>query len=129
MVIKSVMLPNAIENIGTAEVTLSLTDEGLIKFDVLLGMIPMNTEVVVNFGAPGVSNAGVFYTDSNGLAMQRREVGKRPSYYLVNDINVQSNYYPVTTAIAIRDEETQMTVMTSHTQGGTSFAEGRVELM
>ena len=45
--------------------------------------------------------------------------------------NVEQNYYPVTTAIAIRDEITglQMTVMNSHTQGGSSLKQGRIELM
>ena len=45
--------------------------------------------------------------------------------------NVEQNYYPVTTAIAIRDEITglQMTVLNSHTQGGSSLKQGRIELM
>jgi hypothetical protein len=52
----------------------------LLKFDVLLGPIPNNTEVAVNFLAPDIINGGVFYTDSNGLEMQRRELYKRPSF-------------------------------------------------
>jgi hypothetical protein len=43
-----------------------------MKIDVELGSIPTNREVTVNFSAPGLENDGVFYTDSNGLAMEKR---------------------------------------------------------
>jgi hypothetical protein len=47
-----------------------------LKYDVELYGIPndpaIGHEVTVNFHAPSVKNQGVFYTDSNGLEMQRR---------------------------------------------------------
>ena len=49
-----------------------------------------------------VSNEGVFYTDSNGLEMQKRVLNQRPDYTLVTNMTVSSNYYPVTSAIAFR---------------------------
>jgi hypothetical protein len=84
-------------------------------------------EGVLKF-AHEINNNGVFYTDSNGLAMQKREFGKRsfPAYDMSQP---QKNYYPVTTAIAIRDDKLQMTVMNSHTQGGGSLKNGQIELM
>jgi hypothetical protein len=33
---------------------------------------PIGHEVTVNFWAPEIDNDGVFYTDSNGLEMQKR---------------------------------------------------------
>jgi hypothetical protein len=65
--------------------------------DVQLGRIPLDIEVTVNFIAPEIHNDGVFYTDSNGFAMQKR---------VLKSSNVAQNYYPVTTSIAIRDENT-----------------------
>lgn len=47
-------------------------EEDLIKIDVYLGSIPANKEVTVNFTALEIHNNGIFYTDSNGLAMQKR---------------------------------------------------------
>ena len=58
-------------------------------------------------------------------------LNQRESYQYYAFTQVASNYYPVTTAIAIRDESNglQMTVMNSHTQGGSSLKQGRIELM
>ena len=41
---------------------------------------------------------------------------------------MSANYYPVTSAIAIRDDTLQFTVMNSRSQGGTVI-DSRVELM
>jgi hypothetical protein len=63
--------------------------------------------------------------------MQKRVLDKRESYSYYSYSKVAANYYPVTTAIAIRDESNglQMTVMNSHTQGGSALKQGRIELM
>ena len=44
-----------------------------------------------------------FYTDSNGLEMQTRIQDERPEFNLSTDQNISSNYYPVNSAIAMRD--------------------------
>jgi hypothetical protein len=48
----------------------------MMKFDVELFGLPKDPnvghEVTVNFHAPQLKNKGIFYTDSNGLEMQRR---------------------------------------------------------
>ena len=74
----------------------------MLKYEVELYGIPNNLEVghevTVNFFAPTVQNNGVFYTDSNGLEMQRRQLNYRPTWNLtVKDggLNVTANYYPV----------------------------------
>lgn len=48
--------------------------------------------------------------------MQERKLNYRPTFELKTDKNVTSNYYPVTTAISIRDvnSKRQMTVMNDH---------------
>ena len=45
------------------------------------------------------------------------------------DSNTTENYYPVTSAIAIRDEEIQMTIVNDRSQGGTSLRNGTIEIM
>ena len=39
------------------------------------------------------------------------------------------NYYPVTTAVSIKDEVSQLLVVTDRPQGATSLSEGVIELM
>jgi lysosomal alpha-mannosidase len=66
--------------------------------------------------------------------MQKRVLNERPSYdvTIASGMNITANYYPVNSAIAIRDESKpniQMTVLNSQTQGGSVLQEGRIELM
>jgi len=87
-------------------------------------------EVTVNFYSFDIDNKNIFYTDSNGLEMQRRQLNYRPTWSFSNsDVNVTQNYFPVQTAIAIKQGTKQMTLMNSRPQGGTSLLKGRLELM
>lgn len=65
---------------GDATVTISLDELGLIRFDVLLYGLPENLEVghevTVNFFDLAGENT-TFWTDSNGLGMQKRELNHR----------------------------------------------------
>lgn len=95
---------------GDAVVVISIDNLALLKFDVELFGLPNQSttghEVTVNFYAPNMDNEGVFYTDSNGLEMQKRVLNYRPTWNLTvtsGGLNVTANYYPVQTAIAIRD--------------------------
>ncbi len=122
---------------GDAVVSVKLCDLAVIQFDVLLYGIPYDSnighEVTVNFHAPNIANNGIFYTDSNGLEMQRRQLNYRPTWNLTtsNSLNITANYYPVNSAIAIVDETTKMSlvVMNDRSQGGSVIKDGRIELM
>lgn len=48
-----------------------------------------------------------FWTDSNGLEMQERKLNYNPKFpWPISDAqNVSSNYYPVDSAIAVRDSK------------------------
>ena len=70
-------------------------------------------EVVIEFYHDRIQQGDVFYTDSNALEMQRRVLNHRDTWNFTTVLHVTPNYYPVNSAIAIRDENTQMTVMTS----------------
>lgn len=123
---------------GNAIVSVSIPSNiDALKFDVELFSLPSNSdvgqEVTVNFHT-NLNNDGVFYTDSNALEMQKRQLNYRPTWDLElykGGVNVTANYYPVDSAIAIIDETTnmQMTVMNDRAQGGSVIQDGRIELM
>ena len=124
------------------QVQVRLVDDGmdLIEFDVHLLGIPVphkdGKEVIAKWRLldPQFSNAQTLYTDSNGLEMQKRILNYRPTWTLNTDMTVSSNYYPINSAIAIRDtvstdSTVQMTVMNDRAQGGSSIDNGSIELM
>lgn len=59
-----------------------------------------------------------FWTDSNSLQMMKRNVRELPTM----DSTIPGNYYPVTSAIAMRDHRAnssmQVTIMNDRAQGG-----------
>lgn len=82
------------------------------------------------------SNEKTFFTDSNGLEMQTRILDYRATWELQTNMKVSSNYYPINSAIAIRNQAAlgdspvlQMTVMNDRSQGGASIENGSIELM
>jgi lysosomal alpha-mannosidase len=89
-------------------------------------------DVVVNFFTKDVDNKGVFYTDSNGLEMQKRELSFK-DIQKASPSDISNNFYPITSALVIRDADTkrhnQMSIMTSRTQGGSSLKSGHIELV
>ena len=101
---------------------------------VALGGVPdvgRGSEITVNWLSLDIDNKNTFYTDSNGLEMQERILNFRPTWTWVGYEKITSNYYPIQSAIAIRDVEKnfQMTVMNSRSQGGSVIKNARVELM
>jgi predicted PolB exonuclease-like 3'-5' exonuclease len=85
-------------------VSLDADLEGIIKFEVDLGSLPPiyydGFEVVANFHT-SMDNNQTFYTDSNGLEMQKRILNYRPTWDLVHKNyedsleNITANYFPV----------------------------------
>ena len=72
-----------------------------------LGSIPNVTdsqsgkEVILQFYTPNIQNNKTFYTDSNGLEMQKRILDYRPTWNFTSTMNITQNYYPINSAIAI----------------------------
>lgn len=89
-----------------------LVDDGLnlIEFDVQMRGIyeddRTGKEVVAKWRLldDKFSNRETFFTDSNGLEMQERILNYRANFHLDTDMKVSSNYYPINSAIAIRDK-------------------------
>lgn len=86
-------------------------DSDVLEFEVQMLEIPITDgkgkEVVVTFKAMDFNNTEEFYTDSNALEMQYRKLNWRPDGYKIkSNQTITSNYYPINSAIAIRDSRT-----------------------
>ena len=88
-------------------------------------------EVTVNWKVLDFDNKDEFYTDSNALEMQHRVLDQRPDYKVSTHMPVSSNYYPVNSAIVMRDSKRnlQVTVSNDRSQGGSVLKKGRIEFM
>lgn len=90
----------------------------------------------------GFDPKGVFYTDSNGLEMQKRQIvylranqssesnsvqHEKPNLYTIS-----GNFYPVDTAIAMRDRSgrsnLQVTIMNDRPQAGSADLTEKAEI-
>ena len=88
-------------------------------------------DVVMRIEVENLNSDKTFYTDSLGLEMQKRVLNWRPTWDFTTTQPVASNFYPVNTAIVIRDEETgvQFNVLNDRSQAGSSLHNGQIDLM
>ena len=114
----------------------------VLKFEVDLGSLPNAAydghEVVVNFHVDNFFNNQTFYTDSNGLDMQKRILNFRPTWDIQQDYNdrntnenITANYYPVNSAISMKDVNSGrvFTVMNDRSLVRSALSDGNIELM
>jgi hypothetical protein len=107
-----------------------------IEFQVELNTIPIDDEkakdITVNWKMyNGFKSNKTFWTDSNALEMQERNILQlsRPEH------TIGGNYYPVTSAIAMRDfqpnSNMQVTILNDRPQGGSAdlYLNNTIELM
>lgn len=106
-----------------------------IEVEYSVGPIPiadgMGKEVITRWSSTLKSNA-TFFTDANGRDRQKRVRNYRPSWNLTVTDPVSGNYYPVNSAILVRDQNVsgnQLTILTDRSQGGSSLRDGEIELM
>ncbi|XP_017075947.2 lysosomal alpha-mannosidase [Drosophila eugracilis] len=105
----------------------------IVEIEWLVGPIPVEeefgNEVVITFTSEIASN-GVFYTDSNGRELIRREKDKREDFSPELAVQPTSgNYYPITSRIALQDNNKRIAVLNDRAQGGSSMKDGQIELM
>ena len=74
--------------------------------------IPINDgvgkEITINIRTK-IKNNGEFFTDSNGLEMQKRKLNHRDTWDLNITEPVSGNYYPINAMISINDSFTRLT--------------------
>lgn len=120
---------------STACVRLRYYDESHhSEWEVYLNDLPNDNhgrEVTINWKSFDIKNNNTFWTDSNGLEMQKRILNYRETWNFSSYENVTVNYYPINTAISVVDSKTKfkMTVMNDRSQGGSVLEDGRIELM
>ncbi|XP_017057354.2 lysosomal alpha-mannosidase [Drosophila ficusphila] len=107
--------------------------KNIVEFEWLVGPVPVEDdfgfEVVSVFSSEIASN-GVFYTDSNGRELIRREKDKREDFSPELAVQPTSgNYYPITSRIALQDSNKRIAVLNDRAQGGSSMTDGQIELM
>jgi hypothetical protein len=124
--------------------------KGLIEFNVELNTIPISDDqgkdITVNWKMfNGFNPKGQFWTDSNALEMQPRQITnysqvlQNYSQFLPKDSptykNMSRNFYPVDSAIAMRDfqenSSIQVTILNDRPQGGSAdlSSPSTIELM
>ncbi|XP_051897842.1 lysosomal alpha-mannosidase [Pristis pectinata] len=103
-----------------------------VELDWTVGPIPVSDlvgkEVISRFDT-SLKTSGTFYTDSNGREILKRRRNYRPTWPLNQTEPVAGNYYPVNSRIYMKDGKIQLTVLTDRSQGGSSIADGSLELM
>ncbi|KAM8717605.1 hypothetical protein ACLKA7_004323 [Drosophila subpalustris] len=102
------------------------------EFEWLVGPIPIDDKVgkeVITRFTSDIESDGIFYTDSNGREMLKRQRNHRETWNLKLHESVAGNYYPVTTKIALEDSTARMAILTDRAQGGSSLQDGALELM
>jgi len=82
--------------------------------------LPSKTEVVVGFKS-NIISGGSFVTDSNGYEEQHRQ--------FVYDLTLQGNVYPIVYYTFIRDDVSQLALITERAHGATSQTNGELEVM
>ena len=120
-----------------------MTDLGTVKYEVDMNSLPnINSyldgyEAVVNFEVEDFQNNQTFFTDSNGMEMQKRKLNYRPTWDFVNtnlvdsNENITGNYYPVQSCLSMMDVNSNLmfSVMNDRSQGASALSEGSVEFM
>lgn len=113
------------ENLQALKVTVDLDGLPLAEYG--------GIEFIVDFKIEGFDNQQTFYTDSNGLEMQKRILNFRPTWNIENNYkesneNVTANYYPINSAISMRDEKQGkvFTVMNDRAQAGSALEPGAI---
>ncbi|CAH0775454.1 unnamed protein product [Bemisia tabaci] len=106
-----------------------------LEFCWLIGPVPVpdwnGKEIITRYTTDIPSNK-TFYTDSNGRRWVKRILNYRSSWNMTVHEPVAGNYYPLTSAIQIRDElndTATLTVITDRAEGGTSLHDGEIEIM
>jgi len=93
---------------ATARIHINAVDP-FVKFDVELNEIPIKKDkigkdVVVDwFFFDDFDTGGNIWVDANGLEMIHKKMNWRREYKFMSNQTISSNYYPVTSALTIRD--------------------------
>uniref|UniRef100_A0AAY4F0T7 Lysosomal alpha-mannosidase n=1 Tax=Denticeps clupeoides TaxID=299321 RepID=A0AAY4F0T7_9TELE len=107
-------------------------DSRQLELEWTVGPVPvgdgLGKEVITRFDT-NIRTSGLFYTDSNGREVLERRRDYRPTWDLKQTEPIAGNYYPINSRAYIKDKDNQLTVVTDRSQGGSSIADGSLEIM
>ncbi|CAD8109144.1 unnamed protein product [Paramecium sonneborni] len=109
-------------------------DQNIFSIDTFLDSVDisdLNGKEIVFQIYSDIQNNGVFYTDSNGLKLQKRIINHRDSWNVKMKEKIAGNYFPVNGVIMIVDNfgKQSCAILNDRAQGGSSLSEGVIELM
>ena len=112
--------------------TVRLTEGSpVIEFDYTIGPVPIadavGKEIITRFNT-GIRSQSTFFTDSNGREFQQRKKDYRPTWNYTVTEPVSGNYYPMTTAVRLEDDQWSLAILTDRAQGVTSMTDGSIEI-
>jgi hypothetical protein len=85
--------------------------ESALEIETFVDSIPIDDgvgkEITMNIKT-SINNQYEFYTDANGLEMQKRKINYRPTWKLNVSEPVSGNYYPINAMISINNSETKL---------------------
>ncbi|KAH3763973.1 lysosomal alpha-mannosidase [Pelomyxa schiedti] len=84
-------------------------------------------EVIVKIQSP-ISSAGFLYTDTHNLEFQKREYNVLYGKYIM-DNDISGNYYPISSAAYIQDDNLMLAILPDRAQGAASLTNGSLEVM
>ncbi|CAF3755266.1 unnamed protein product [Rotaria sp. Silwood1] len=103
-----------------------------VEIEWTLGPIPIDDnvgkEIVIRYDT-NINSASKYYTDANGREVLERIRNYRPTWNYSSDEPISGNYYPINSRIWIRDNQTQLTILTDRSEGGGSMYDGSIEIM
>ncbi|XP_076147474.1 lysosomal alpha-mannosidase [Alosa pseudoharengus] len=107
-------------------------DSRELELEWTVGPVPiedaLGKEVITRLDTD-INTSGYFYTDSNGREVLERRRDYRPTWDLKQSEPIAGNYYPINSRAYIKDKESQLTVVTDRSQGGSSIVDGSLEIM
>ncbi|KAL5557535.1 hypothetical protein UlMin_039771 [Ulmus minor] len=114
------------------QVTRLYKDKDYAEVEYTIGPIPtddgVGKEVITRFTA-NMATDKEFYTDSNGRDFLKRVRDYREDWNLTVNQPVAGNYYPLNLGIFTKDQKSELSVLVDRATGGSSIADGQVELM
>lgn len=89
-------------------------NENVVELETFIDSIPVSDgigkEIVLHVNT-NLTNNQTFYTDSNGLELQKRILNYRPTWNLSVNEPSSGNYYPVNGLITLTGENTRVSVV------------------
>ncbi|KAL6494430.1 hypothetical protein OROGR_031230 [Orobanche gracilis] len=113
------------------QITRVYKDKEHAEVEFIVGPIPIDDvgkEIVTRIKTK-IGNNKIFYTDSNGRDFLERIRDYRSDWDLQVKQPVAGNYYPINLGIYIKDKNTELSVLVDRSVGGSSVADGEIEIM